>query len=508
MNSTPAHLSKSFIAQILFTFSHLHKQQLLLLSIHPLRLMFFRKPSPPPPLHSLPSTTTTTTFSKTKDSHNTTNKLRYTLFTCLFFASWLLVLHHFWFTPSTTQRKQTATCDGSRPLFYIYALPWRFNLGLLQRCQSLNIYTNMCPHVANNGLGQPLSTPSWYATHQFIAEMIVHARLENHPCRTWDPDTALLFYVPFYAGLHASSMFREPNHTLRDSLAVDLIDFLQSQPSWNRHNGKDHFVALGRTAWDFMRTKDGPDFGANTFLNLPAVRNMSVLTVERQPWEGANQFGIPYPSYFHPSTLAETLTWQNKMRQRARPHLFSFVGGTRKGLEKAKVRDHIVKQCGDSKRCVLVRCASGDARCHDPMKVLGVMSESTFCLQAPGDSFTRRSTFDSVLAGCIPVFFSEHTAYTQYAWYLPVERDAYSVFIDEREVVHGNKRIEEVLMGLSGEEVQRMREVVIGLIPRLTYAHPNATELLGFQDVVDVALQQLHRLVKDQTQTTLQSARL
>ncbi|TKY69115.1 Xyloglucan galactosyltransferase KATAMARI1-like [Spatholobus suberectus] len=461
--------------------------------------MFFRKPSPIPPLHSLPSTTS---FSKTKDPHNN-NKLRYTLFSCLFLASWLLVLRHFWFpastatTTTTQQRQRHTTCHGSGP-FYIYTLPSRFNLGLLRRCQNLNIYTNMCPHVANNGLGQPLQTPSWYATHQFIAEMIIHARLENHPCRTWDPDTALLYYVPFYGGLHASSMFREPNHTLRDSLAVDLVDFVQRQPWWKRHNGKDHFVALGRTAWDFMRTQDGPDFGANIFLNLPPVRNMSVLTVERQPWQGTNQFAIPYPSYFHPKTLPETLTWQNQMRQRARPHLFSFVGGTRKGLEKAKVRDDIVKQCGESKRCALVRCGSGDGKCHDPMKVLEVMSESVFCLQAPGDSFTRRSTFDSVLAGCIPVFFSEHTAYTQYRWYLPTERDTYSVFIDEREVGEGKKGIEAVLMGVSGEEVKRMQEVVIGLIPRLTYAHPNASEV-GFRDAVDVALRRLSRLVMDQT---------
>lgn len=269
--------------------------------------MFFRKPSPIPPLHSLPSTTTLT-FSKSKDlNHN--NKLRYTLFSCLFLVTWLLVLHHLWFTPTTTTKQptkidlvkrdlnsihetenshlsativhqkqkpsttvqstkigpvvesldnihefkdsnlkativhkkqnHTTTCDGSRPLFYIYNLPSRFNLGLLQRCESLNIYTNMCPHVANNGLGQPLSTPSWYATNQFMAEMIIHARLENHPCRTWDPDTAVLFYVPFYGGLHASSMFRESNHTLRDSLAVDLVDFLQSQPWWKRRNGKN-----------------------------------------------------------------------------------------------------------------------------------------------------------------------------------------------------------------------------------------------------------------------------
>ncbi|CAJ1932917.1 unnamed protein product [Sphenostylis stenocarpa] len=459
--------------------------------------MYFRKPSPTPPLHSLPSPTPS--FSKSK--HIINNKFRYTLFLSLFLASWLLLLlhHHFHFTPVP---KHTTTCHGSGPLFYIYALPSRFNLGLLQRCENLNIYTNMCPHVANNGLGQPLSTPSWYATHQFIGEMIVHARLQNHPCRTWDPHAARLFYVPFYGGLHASSVFREANLTLRDALAVDLVAFLQSQPWWKRHHGKDHFVALGRTAWDFMRREEGPDFGANIFLNLPTVRNMSVLTVERHPWQGHNQFAIPYPSYFHPKSLPQMLTLQDTIRQRARPHLFSFVGGTRPNLAKAKVRDHIVSQCGASERCVLVPCTSGDARCHNPMAVLEVMSKSTFCLQAPGDSFTRRSTFDSVLAGCIPVFFSEHTAYTQYTWYFPTKRDTYSVFIDEREVNEGKKKIEDVLLGIEEEEVAKMREVVIGLIPKLTYAHPNASGGVGFEDAVDVALQRLSRLViMDQTKS-------
>ncbi|KAJ1440375.1 Exostosin-like [Sesbania bispinosa] len=469
--------------------------------------MFFRKPSPTPPLDSLPCTAKSESFSRTKDHNNTNNpstfitnnRLRFTLFSCLFLLSWILIIHfHF---PTTTTQQKLATCDGSGS-FYIYTLPPRFNLGLLEHCQNLNIYTNMCPHVANNGLGQPLTTSTtWHATHQFIAEMIIHARLENHPCRTWDPNNALLFYVPFYGGLHVSSMFREPNHTLRDSLAVDLVDFIQSQPYWKKRNGEDHFLALGRTAWDFMRTEGGPDFGANILLNLPLVRNMSVLTVERQPWKGKNQNGIPYPSYFHPTTVTEMVTWQKRMRELERPFLFSFVGGKRKGLEKAKVRDEIVRQCGESTRCELVQCGSGASKCHEPMVVLGVMMKSQFCLQAPGDSFTRRSTFDSVLAGCIPVFFSPHTAYTQYAWYLPEEKSSYSVYIDEKEAGVGEKKIEDVLMSISSEEVKRMREVVINLIPRLTYAHPNATSDVGFKDAVDVALQRLSHLVQAKIQS-------
>ncbi|KAG2253611.1 hypothetical protein Bca52824_083747 [Brassica carinata] len=89
----------------------------------------------------------------------------------------------------------------------------------------------MCPHVANNGLGQPLhrgggDSETWFATHQFIAEMIFHARVKNHPCRTWEPNNADIFYVPFYGGLYASSVFREYNLTKRDELAVRLVDYM------------------------------------------------------------------------------------------------------------------------------------------------------------------------------------------------------------------------------------------------------------------------------------------
>lgn len=126
--------------------------------------------------------------------------------------------------------------------------------------------------------------------------------------------------------------------------------------------------------------------------------------------------------------------------------------------------------------------------------VLDVMTKSQFCLQAPGDSFTRRSTFDSVLAGCIPVLFSPHTAYSQYSWYMPAEaKEAYSVYLDEKR--EGSKRIEEELLKIPSEEVKRMREVVINMIPGLTYAHPNASDV-GFRDAVDVALVHLSRLVQ------------
>uniref|UniRef100_A0A7N0TSP1 Exostosin GT47 domain-containing protein n=1 Tax=Kalanchoe fedtschenkoi TaxID=63787 RepID=A0A7N0TSP1_KALFE len=395
---------------------------------------------------------------------------------------------------STSSLPSPVQCpDGILP-FYVYDLPSEFNSGLLTDCHHLNVYTDMCPHVANFGMGQPVrSNRSWYATHQFLAEMIFHARAENHPCRTRDPAAARLFYVPFYGGLYASSKFRESNITARDQLALSLATFLQSQPHWRRSYGRDHFLALGRTAWDFMRPdRSEEDYGFNRLLRLPAVLNMSVLTVERNPWNGANQFGIPYTSYFHPSTMAELLAWQDHVRSLRRPHLFSFIGGSRKNLEKAAIRDNLITQCAQSTRCRLVKCSTGAAICHNPLEVLKVMMKSQFCLQAAGDSFTRRSTFDSVLAGCIPVFFSAHTAYTQYEWYLPSDRGSYSVFIDEDEVKMKGRSVEEELMKIPPEKVEKMRMKVIQLILKLTYVNPNSTDDWK-EDAVSVALGALSR---------------
>ncbi|PQP95567.1 putative xyloglucan galactosyltransferase GT17 [Prunus yedoensis var. nudiflora] len=382
------------------------------------------------------------------------------------------------------------TCDKNMSV-YVYPLPAKFNLGLLHHCHNLNMHTDMCPHVANSGLGQPISSGGWFATNQFTAEMIFHARVENHPCRTRDPALASLFYVPYYGGFHVSNKFRERNLTARDELDVSLVDFIQAQPWWNKHNGKDHFVALGRVVRDFIRKPNDRDYGAGRLLNLPAVKNMSVLIIERHPWQGKNQYGIPYPSYFHPSTSQEMAWWQNKMRKVRRPYLFSFIGAPRR---KAAIRNEFIRQCGESTLCKLLNCRTPDGRskCGEPSEVLKVMTESRFCLQAPGDSFTRRSTFDSVLAGCIPVFFSPHSAYTQYGWYLPGERSSYSVFIDQKS--KASERIEEELMKISSKKVKMMREKLLGLIPSLTYAHPNATNS-GIGDAVDVALVSLAKQV-------------
>ncbi|KAM0946047.1 putative exostosin [Dioscorea sansibarensis] len=299
-------------------------------------------------------------------------------FLSIFFSLWILLLLLSFPYPSSPPPPLTSHCPQDMPRFYIYNLPLNFNHHLLHHCQSLNIYTNMCPYVSNEGLGRQLSgkSSSWFVTHQFLAEMVFHARALRHPCRTLDPTTANLFHVPFYAGLYASSHFRTANLTLRDELAVAFSDYLIRQPHWHRHHGLDHFIVIGRTAWGLHWRK--------------WIKNMTVLTVERQPWAGRNQYGIPYPSYFHPRNRSELTSWQESVRKSTRTHLFSFVGGSRPAKNQmAAVRGEILKQCNASAQCLQVECEAGSSRCYEPDRVLDVMMRAEFCLQPPGDSFTR-----------------------------------------------------------------------------------------------------------------------
>ncbi|KAI4302591.1 hypothetical protein MLD38_038316 [Melastoma candidum] len=117
-----------------------------------------------------------------------------------------------------------------------------------------------------------------------------------------------------------------------------------------------------------------------------------------------------------------------------------------------------------------------------------MFQSSLFCLQPQGDSFTRRSAFDSMLAGCIPVFFHPGSAYTQYTWHLPKDYTKYSVFIPEGDIRKKNVSIEERLRQISPEQVKAMREEVINLIPRLIYADPRS-KLETLKDAFDVAVQ-------------------
>jgi hypothetical protein len=58
--------------------------------------------------------------------------------------------------------------------------------------------------------------------------------------------------------------------------------------------------------------------------------------------------------------------------------------------------------------------AQGSHVAKNPQVVLSAFMDADFCLQPGGDTPTRRIAFDSMIAGCIPIFFHKDSAYMQH----------------------------------------------------------------------------------------------
>ncbi|KAH9680387.1 putative xyloglucan galactosyltransferase GT14 [Citrus sinensis] len=312
--------------------------------------------------------------------------------------------------------------------------------------------------------------------------------MKNYECLTNDSSLASAIYVPFYAGLDLRRHLWGFKPSVRDSSGKNLIKWLLEKPEWEKMRGLDHFLVSGRPSLDFRRQSNGK--WGSMFRFLPESQNMTMLSVDSESW--SNDFAIPYPTYFHPSKQTEVSEWQERMRRQKREYLFCFVGATRN--YGGSIRGSIIGQCKDSSSCKLLDCGDKTTNCYNPVNVMKAFESSVFCLQPPGDTPTRRSTFDSILAGCIPVFFHPGSAYTQYKWHLPKNHTKYSVFIPEKKLRDRRFRINETLLGVSKVEEEAMREEVIRLIPRTIYGDHKSKLEDAFDLAVKGVLERVEKL--------------
>ncbi|XP_047966484.1 xyloglucan-specific galacturonosyltransferase 1-like [Salvia hispanica] len=389
-----------------------------------------------------------------------------------------LKLHRSW-----SRSSNPTTCQGRG--IYVYDLPSKFNKDLIGQCNSmLTPGVDFCGYLTNGGIGKGVESlgSAWYNTHQYALELIFHARVLNHPCRVYDPTNAKLFYVPYYGGLDVLRWhFKNVTNAVKDSLALDLVRWLESQPSWYRNMGKDHVFVLGKITWDFRRPKKYT--WGTKLLDLDEMQNPMKLLIERHPWH-ANDVGIPHPTYFHPRTDDDIVSWQLKAIRSTRHAVVGFAAA-------ASIRSMLIEQCvsaGDA-QCRFLNCTSG--RCDRPNAVIGLFTAAEFCLQPTGDSPTRKSVFDSLISGCIPVLFDPMTAYYQYPWHLPEDWGKYSVFIDKEEVRNKSVNVVERLMKIPAKERENMRRyIVYELLPGLVYGDFDS-KFVKFQDAFSISVNSL-----------------
>eukprot|EP00249_Psilotum_nudum_P028379 c3736_g1_i1 orf=387-1685(+) len=408
------------------------------------------------------------------------------------------------------QLQTTNQCDGRR--VYMYDLPSEFNSGLLEKCKfGMAKWLNFCAHNANAGMGQALEKVNnshtlgqgWYITDPYMIEVIFHNRMRRYSCLTKNPKLADAFFLPYYTGIDALKYLYNANGINKSRHGANLISWLEKNANdqWQKHGGRDHFLIMGRTSWDFDFHEIGNYSWGTGLWQMPQVTNMTGLLVEKRTWM-PNEQAIPYPTSFHPS-ISQLQEWMNNVRAAERTFLFSFAGSIRPTMRKGGIRDILLQQCAEAHECILVDCKKH--RCsHNPQKIIETFSQSTFCLQPRGDTPTRRSIFDSIIAGCIPVLFHPESAYTQYTWHLPQDSNNWSVFIAEDDIKNG-ARVENILGSYSQEQILQIRNRVITLIPNLIYTTSSGEDSATAQlpDAFDIIVQGvLHKISAMKLQET------
>lgn len=345
----------------------------------------------------------------------------------------------------------------------------------------------------NGGAGQLIDASlGMFQTWQFAFFQLLMHRLRTSTQRSFDPREATAFIIPFDLGVH--SHLDHENGRLRLAsphgwVANRLLKKAQRDRKvfWRR-NGHDHYILFGITAYQMV------GIGVKVFF-MSVCENCTVLTIETSPTHTAIPgrgkkywYAQPYPSFFHVTQDMTSFPWEVRPLAQ-RDILALFIGSVHtKTPSSNKVRRVLYKQCTSSRKCIWRKTAhtcQGVSRLHtyhlivtfnqldqvvNQTDAIYLFRRARYCLAPPGDSLTRKSLFDSLLAGCVPVVFIR-ASLTQYDWHLSREDfNKVAVYISMKDVLQNKANFITRLESIDDTELIRKQTYIATIAARLQYS--------------------------------------
>ena len=232
-----------------------------------------------------------------------------------------------------------------------------------------------------------------------------------------------------------------------------------------KNQGHDHFLIFSITAYQMVGMMVKEFF-------MFICQNCTVITIETSPTKTAIPgrtrkawYAAPYPSSFHWYEGIQTLPWKlpdskDHTNYPLRDILVLFIGSKKPSQPNSRaLRQTLFSQCKSEDRCIWHETAHACNGVVNATNTMLLFRRAQYCPAPAGDSITRKSIFDALVAGCVPVIFSRATI-SQYSWHVSdKDIEDISVYIPMNDINEGGANFIEVLKSISPDQLLKKQEV-------------------------------------------------
>ena len=294
----------------------------------------------------------------------------------------------------------------------------------------------------------PLTFPNstLYQVGQRSLEMFVWHYLWKHPWRTFSEFDADIFFAPaivMCSGLsHLGNLHRRAGQkscweTLTDTKNRSVVKH-GPNASFSIYSRPNRYYLGHHKTYDGMLHVDGGVKGTVETFKFRTPKGHG-------PW-----VGIPYiSSYLHRAGPFAPLVAAAELHSKPRKWLASGFFNTYKGTKIVRgIRGKIKLECAARTNLCAIP-SKGELGNSTMVGVMNLFRQSIFAFQPPGDSFARKSLWDSLSQGAIPAIFHTHSFH-----YPVIHADPYNnivVLLDHSE------NILDQLLRIPQSEIARMQ---------------------------------------------------
>lgn len=250
-------------------------------------------------------------------------------------------------------------------------------------------------------------TEGWLLDSQgreYEADIWVYQQMVNSVDRTWDPDTADLFYIPifptrlFHQGLGKISW--EDSREAATRYVQSALEFVKNKGYWSRLNGQDHFIVI--TA-DQGRCFHFSGLSREVWEDIMVIQHLGDMLMRSDD-------NASFPCY-DPSTdillpahlpVASTPIHHPRQSPRDISLLYRFSANTHTAVH--PYHTHLLRQ-DLLKHYELDPLNNSDWSVNSIQGTIEDMAKSVFCVCPPGIVAHTSRFWRSIMQGCIPVSF-------------------------------------------------------------------------------------------------------